>query len=77
MVECKSWVWKAISKECYLKNGYDASLNTIACNNCGAYADNGKYYTYYSAALSDIGDYTTWAQETIQMPKDNTVTSST
>ena len=44
-VECKSWVFKSDSKECYLKNYYDAS-KSIPCSDCVAYDSSTKHFVY-------------------------------
>ena len=43
--ECKSWVFKASSKECYLKNQYDVS-KTIPCSDCIAYTPDRGSFAY-------------------------------
>ena len=68
MTECKSWVWKASTRQCFLKSDYDANKNTIKCDDCVAYTKGGGYYLYHKSTT--LGDYTTWAQSTgIWMPK--------
>ena len=69
VIECKSWVWKANTEECFLKNDYDPSRNDIECSDCVAYSEEGKHYVYSISVpgtpggSSVIGDYHTWAQE--------------
>ncbi len=52
LVECKSWVWKATHKSCYLKTQYDES-KTEPCSDCVAQSQGGKYYfvSKYSSTM--------------------------
>ena len=79
-LECKSWVWKATTYECFLKNDYDESQNTIECDECVAYAKGGSHYLYQSSRTQEKeaasrsqeqeGSWITWSHEGgIWMPK--------
>ena len=46
---CKSWVFKSGSKECYLKNQYDAAKK-IPCADCISYDENSRSYVYQTHA---------------------------
>ena len=39
-------MWKATTHECVLKKAYDASQNTIPCEDCVSFAQGGKYFVY-------------------------------
>jgi len=65
-------VWKADSKQCFLKSDYDENKNTIDCIHCVAYAEGGAHYLYHrqTVAARALGNYTTWPHEGgIWMPK--------
>ena len=43
---CKSWVWKATTHECCLKKEYDPAKNTVGCDDCVAYKEQGEYFVH-------------------------------
>ena len=47
--ECKSWVFKPSSKECFLKNKYDNNKK-IPCADCIAYDESSRSYVYQTHA---------------------------
>ena len=47
-IECKSWVYKEETHECFLKNTYDASKSKIECDDCIAYDPTGDCYQFQS-----------------------------
>ena len=78
IAECKSWVWKASTEECDLKNHYDDSKNTKVCEDCVAYAEGGTHVLFEASKRTvekptlkkPIGTYKEWAQkEGIWMPR--------
>ena len=67
--ECKSWVYKKSAQECYLKNNYNPSENTIKCDDCMAYNASGSSYVYQTSQtvvttyrIMFTTDVTTWTQ---------------
>jgi len=60
-VECKSWVWKYTTNECFLKNEYSAQED-IECPDCVAHSANSNYYLY-SWSMFRLGSKITWTHD--------------
>ena len=58
--ECKSWVYKSSTKECFLKNAYVPKENTIKCDDCTAYDASSYRYIVQTGYTTYSIETTTW-----------------
>jgi len=50
--ECKSFVFKTTTHECFLKSAYVSEENTIDCKDCISYDESSRSYVFQKAAVS-------------------------
>eukprot|EP00210_Caulerpa_lentillifera_P003219 g3075.t1 len=75
--QCKSWVWKKTSHDCYLKNNYDyRRAKEILCEDCISYSSFGAYYVY-RLTTSTATTYTESSEKYAPTEQEGSESSST